>query len=70
MKSFKKSSIKLTASVNAVIAQFHQLPNKGRVENIVKRVETMNENAIRLKSNNDSSVTTARVIVTQAQRKE
>ncbi len=45
MKSFKKSTIKLTASVNAVIAQFHQLPNKGRVENIVKRVEAMNENA-------------------------
>ena len=46
MKSFKKSTIKLTASVNAVIAQFHQLPNKGRVENIVKRVEAMNENDV------------------------
>ena len=46
MKSFKKSPVKLMASVNAVIAQFHQLPNKGRVENIVKRVEVMNENEV------------------------
>lgn len=43
MKSLKKSTIKITASVNAVIAQFHQLPNKGKVANIVKRVETMEE---------------------------
>jgi len=46
MKSLKKSTIKLTASVDAVIAQFHQLPNKSRVENIVRRVEKMNDNAV------------------------
>ena len=44
MKSLKKSTIKLTASVDAVIAKFHQLPNKSRVENIVRRVEKMNDN--------------------------
>lgn len=43
MKSLKKSSIKLTASVKAVIAQFHQLPNNERVSNIVKRVEALDE---------------------------
>ena len=52
MKSFKKSTIKLMASVNAVIAQFHQLPNKGRVENIVKRVEAMNENEVAISLKN------------------
>jgi predicted GH43/DUF377 family glycosyl hydrolase len=43
MKSFKKSNIKLTASLKAVIAQFHQLPNSSRVINIVKRVDGMSE---------------------------
>ena len=46
MKSLKKSTIKLTASVDAVIAKFHQLPNKSRVENIVRRVEKMNDDAV------------------------
>ena len=41
MKSLKKSTIKLTASLNAVIAQFHQLPNDDRVKNIIKRVEVL-----------------------------
>lgn len=38
--------IKLTASLNAVIAQFHKLPNSDRVNNIVKRVEALNENEV------------------------
>lgn len=46
MKSLKKSQVKLTASLNAVIAQFHQLPNKGRVNNIVNRVQQMNEHEV------------------------
>ena len=46
MKSFKKSPIKLTASVNAVIAHFHQLPDNDRISNIVKRVQHMNENEV------------------------
>lgn len=52
MKSLKKSSIKLTASVNAVIAQFHQLPNKSRVENIVRRVEKMNDDEVEISFKN------------------
>ncbi len=43
MKSLKKSSIKLTASLNAVIAQFHNLPNYDRVNNIVKRVALLTD---------------------------
>jgi len=43
MKSFKKSATRLTASLNAVIAQFHQLPNEDRVQNIVLRVTEMSE---------------------------
>jgi predicted GH43/DUF377 family glycosyl hydrolase len=46
MKTFKKSSIKLTAALNAVIAQFHQLPSTGRVNNIVKRVGALDENEV------------------------
>ncbi len=46
MKSFKKSKIKLTASLKAVIAQFHHLPNNNRVINIVKRVEALNEKEV------------------------
>ncbi len=46
MKSFKKNKIKLTASLKAVIAQFHHLPNNGRVNNIIKRVEALNENEV------------------------
>ena len=41
-----KSPVKLTASVKAVIALFHQLPNDERVNNIVKRVEGMKEDAV------------------------
>lgn len=43
MKSFKKSSTRLTASLAAVVAQFHQLPNNARVQNIVQRVSRMGE---------------------------
>lgn len=43
MKSFKKSNIKLAASLKAVIAQFHNLPNNSRVSNIVKRVDALND---------------------------
>jgi predicted GH43/DUF377 family glycosyl hydrolase len=46
VKSFKKSNVKLMASVKAVIAQFHQLPNNERVNNIVKRVSVMDEAAV------------------------
>ena len=46
MKSFKKSTIKLTASLNAVIAQFHNLPNNERVKNIVKRVGSLNDEEV------------------------
>ncbi|MEO5647472.1 MAG: hypothetical protein ABIQ56_03860, partial [Chitinophagaceae bacterium] len=46
MKSFKKSLVKLISSVEAVIAQFHQLPNNERVINIVKRVGEMNEDEV------------------------
>ncbi len=46
MKSLKKSKIKLTASLNAVIAQFHQLPNSKRVNNIVKRIDSLTENEV------------------------
>lgn len=46
MKSLKKSPIKLTASLKAVIAQFHLLPNNDRVNNIVKRVDAMKENEV------------------------
>ncbi len=46
MKSFKKSKIKLTASLNAVIAHFHQLPTNERVSNIVKRVESLDQNKV------------------------
>jgi len=46
MKSLKKSKIKLTASLKAVIAHFHQLPNNDRVNNIVKRIEKLNENEV------------------------
>ena len=45
MNSLKKSTIKLTASLNAVIAQFHNLPNNDRVNNIVKRVSSLTETA-------------------------
>ena len=47
MKSFKKSPIKLTAALDAVIAQFHKLPNNSRVLNIVKRVEGLKEDEVR-----------------------
>ena len=46
MKSFKKSNTRLTASLDAVIAQFHQLPNKDRVLNIVQRVSAMQEEEV------------------------
>ena len=46
MKSFKKSNTRLTASLDAVIAQFHQLPNKDRVLNIVQRVNAMQEEEV------------------------
>lgn len=35
------------ASVKAVIARFHQLPNNDRISNIVKRVEAMDEEAVK-----------------------
>ncbi len=43
MKSLKKSSIRLLANPNAVIAQFHHLPYKERVINIVDRVNRLDE---------------------------
>lgn len=46
MKSLKKSPVKLIASVKAVIAQFHPLPNNNRVNNIVKRIEALDENEV------------------------
>jgi predicted GH43/DUF377 family glycosyl hydrolase len=46
MKSFKKSGTKLTASLNAVIAHFHQLPNNNRVNNIVERVTSLSEDEV------------------------
>lgn len=46
MKSLKKSTIKLTATLKAVIAHFHQLPNNNRVINIVRRVEALHENKV------------------------
>lgn len=46
MKSLKKSTIKLNATLKAVIAHFHQLPNNNRVINIVRRVEALHENKI------------------------
>ncbi len=46
MKSLKKSPVKLTASLNAVIAQFHQLPYNTRVTNIVKRVAALHETEV------------------------
>ena len=46
MKSFRKSKIKLTASLHAVIAQFHQLPNTSRVNNIVKRLDALTDKKI------------------------
>ena len=46
MISLKKSTVKLTASLNAVIAHFHQLPNNERVNNIVKRVAAMKEDEV------------------------
>ena len=46
MKSFKKSSIKLLAAPQAVIAQFHNLPYAHRVTNIVKRVEALDESGV------------------------
>lgn len=46
MKSFKKSTARLTASINAVIAQFHRLPRKERVINIVDRVNKLTEEEV------------------------
>ena len=52
MKSLKKSKIKLMASVIAVIAQFHRLPNNARVNNIVERVKAMDEDAVSISLKN------------------
>lgn len=46
MKSFKKSTTRLTASINAVIAQFHRLPRKERVINIVDRANKLTEEEV------------------------
>ena len=37
----------MTASVKAVIAQFHNLPNRSRVQNIVDRINSLSEEEVR-----------------------
>lgn len=46
MTSLKKSDIKLTASLNAVIAQYHNLPYTSRYDHLIDRVASLNENNV------------------------
>ena len=46
MRTLKKSAVKLLATASAVIAQFHRLPYASRVQNIIERVERLDENNV------------------------
>ena len=43
IKSLKQSDIKLTASLHAVIAQYHNLPYPARYDHIIERVEALDD---------------------------